>query len=289
MTCPKERPVVLLEHPYHLIQKDSQRLSRSASHRDKISQHFTHGCQEDRGRALIMGFGDGTTINLHQIEKFFREVHLLDWDGTGLLKATEAHKSSKTQIGGGLDFCGVTSTLSRWSLENPPSRGEIEDCIRKARDWNPPEAEGPFEFTLSSCLLSQIIHNVNRALLPDHPYYKTLINAVVQRHLELLVNATGAGGVGLLVTDFVSSDQIPALRKLQGMELAGTLAKALERHQVIYGANPLFLHQQIKKIPFVKQSQLLLPWVWDTGRRQHAVTGIKFQLHPAQWSRAKRT
>jgi hypothetical protein len=106
------------------------------------------------------------------------------------------------------------------------------------------------------------------------------VQAVRLGHLQLMADMLTPRGIGILVTDVVSSDTLPQLLTAQDLEVSGLLAAAIQQHNFFTGLNPavllgLFTHDPLLR-DRVQRAEPVSPWRWNLGPRVYAVYGIRF-------------
>ena len=95
----------------------------------------------------------------------------------------------------------------------------------------------------------------------------------------MLLELLRPGGVGLLITDFVSSETYPELPNVSDSDLPATAARLISERNFFTGVNPMVLHalfrQDPRLAPFVASTALTNPWLWDFGPRTYAVCAVQ--------------
>ena len=97
----------------------------------------------------------------------------------------------------------------------------------------------------------------------------------------MLVELVAPGGIGVLISDFVSSETILKLATIPDELLSCVLAQALEESNFFHGLNPAMLlslcrtdsslaHKTAKLEPFP-------PWRWNLVWRCYAVWALRIQ------------
>jgi hypothetical protein len=90
------------------------------------------------------------------------------------------------------------------------------------------------------------------------------------------------GGIGLLVTDFVSSLTCPELLNIAERDLMKLGRRLIEAGNFFTGVSPVALWVQFsaRNSPdsCLDGVRLLKPWLWDTGYAVYAVCGVRFRM-----------
>ena len=102
-------------------------------------------------------------------------------------------------------------------------------------------------------------------------------------HLNLMSRLIRPAGVGVLVTDFVSSDTLPELNQANTAQAVLEVSrKAIETRNFFTGTNPWAIKDSLLKItPETSElpGSIAPPWRWKIGpQRSYAVTAITFSV-----------
>src|SRR5205807_503770 len=95
-----------------------------------------------------------------------------------------------------------------------PSRARRTTPRRRGGPRVGPALPGPYERVASTCLLRPLLGNAFHAVGDRHPRFPDLVRAIRAGHLNLLGRLLAPGGTAVLVTDVISSDELPTLRSL---------------------------------------------------------------------------
>jgi hypothetical protein len=204
---------------------------------------------------------------------------LVDLDEAALVRAIgrlTPQQAARVEPRGGLDFTGLIATLESWRIGSQPSREAVTEAIAQARATLPPEL-GTFDVVVSTCVLTQLIDSVCMALPADHPLRNELILTVRNRHLDIIVEWLQPGGVGVLVTDFVSSESAPELARIEESLLLQAASQWIAKGNFFTGANPWAIrdfYRNSRHSPLFKDVRVTEPWRWDIGAKQFAVAAV---------------
>jgi hypothetical protein len=257
---------------------------RFAPHRLEVTRQLTEGVSARRLRLCVLGAGNCNDLDLRRLAKVYAEVHLVDLDGAalaaGLSRQAPAGPGS-VHLNGGIDLSGAVETLSRWSPQVRPPDAEVQAWVERATRAAAPALPGPFDVVASACVLTQLIHAVQTSLDGTHARFFELVFAVRDRHLRMLPELLAPGGLGVLVTDFVSSVTCPDLGRVPDAELGRTLLRLVQERNFFTGVNPFALVARFQTDPdLVRQTadaKLTPPWRWQLDERTYAVCSLRFR------------
>jgi hypothetical protein len=186
----------------------------------------------------------------------------------------------RVQRHGGIDLTGMLDVLTAWSpltVQSADLAACVEEPSRRMRSALP----GPFEVVASTCLLSQLIGAVVQTVGEHHPRFLELVQAVRAGHLRLLTQLIAPGGMGVLITDVVSSDTAPALSSVPEEALSNVLAQLIRERNFFHGLNPAVLISLFRSDPILSSRVANLepigPWHWNLGPRCYVICALKVQ------------
>ena len=115
----------------------------------------------------------------------------------------------------------------------------------------------------------------------NHPALASVILALRRQHLRTMIQSIRAGGFGLVIFDFVSSQTLPELMRFDESILNSALVNAINEKNFFTGLNPFAVQAELQKHPdflgLVTDVRLHPPWRWDLGHKQFAVSAISFR------------
>jgi hypothetical protein len=144
------------------------------------------------------------------------------------------------------------------------------------------------DVVVSACMLSQLIDSVFKTLGDDFERVNDVVLAVRDNHLRMLLDAVEAGSMVALVTDFVSSDTLPALKEeMPAKEFMDLVVEALNAKNFFTGTNPAALSQRLAALNDDRQGfagseagklniVTTQPWRWKFGDRSFAAIALVF-------------
>jgi hypothetical protein len=287
-----------------------------SAHRRIVSEHLVRGRPSGAGRLCVLGAGNSNDLDLALLSATFAEIHLVDLDAAALLSGLSRQemlypdgdpsptaeklelpvergphlrekfaavlspeRRAQIRCYGYVDVTGIVERLGAWRKGEPSTSESVTACVEAARLYSPPLPTESFDVVASTCLLTQLIDSVAMSLGADHPRFMELMLAVRDRHLRLLVELLAPGGLGVLVTDIVSSDTCPALLTAPEDYFSVLTSRQVDEGNFFTGANPRVLQHwftnDVEVGPLVERVQLVRPWQWRVGPRAFAVCAVK--------------
>ncbi|QDV24686.1 hypothetical protein [Aureliella helgolandensis] len=282
--------------PYSFLQhQQSARNAQTATAWDHFASHRTQITNQLRGivgrcvgrhalRMCVLGAGNCNDLDLLELCQLFAQLTLVDIDRSALQAAVARvglEASDQIEIRAPLDLTGLSPEFAHWS-ECLPTPGVVKSALERLRGTSQLEVlSGGFDVVLSSCVLTQLIDSAQRAIGEDHEEFFDLLSALRLRHIEHMLELLRGDGVGLLVTDLVSTDTWPGMRELPIEQLPQAAAAAVRDKNFFSGVNPSVIYHLLKNHPTLsaKISQVtpISPWIWDWGTRAYVVYGMQFR------------
>jgi hypothetical protein len=244
-------------------------------HRRRVTAELGQGA----GRLCVLGAGNANDLSLTTLLETYREVHLGDLDGEALARGVERQGVAGRQglrLHGNLDLTAMLDAMARWSPLATVAPAELEAMA----EW--PAARvglalpGPFDVVASTCLLSQIVGNAQRALGEGHPQLDRVAGAIRLGHLRLLASLARPGGRVVLITDVASSDWVAGLADAPDAALPGILDGLASGPGAIRGVHPADLVRLLRADPQLEAVERSKPWRWRLHARVYlcmAITG----------------
>lgn len=234
-------------------------------------------------RLCVLGAGNCNDLDLAQLVKYFREIHLIDIDSDSLQAAADRHETAvrgRLHLHGEVDLSGLVDCMD--ANQSSP------EALLRAIDSAPLPAvlNGAFDVVASICTLTQILEIVLRTFEPTHSHFLPLVQALRLRHLKQLSRGLKPGGRGVLITDVVSSETCAELATIADWQLPGLLQQLVATRNFFTGVNPLILWQLLAtggdRELDIDDVAPLSPWTWNLGPRVYAVCGWTFRRRPTQ-------
>jgi hypothetical protein len=239
--------------------------------------------QGEGGPAAVLGAGNGNDVDLGALVARFGEVHLVDLDGDAVRAAIRRQPEAfrdRLVAHGDVDLSGILDVFAGWGARDP-APAEIDAAVTAAA-IGAPLPVGDLGVCVSSCLLSQMILTVAERLGERHPRAVDLVRALRTGHLRQLALSLRPGGMGVIVSDMVSSDTAPGLLDVAPRALGARMEALVREHNFFTGANPYVLASALKTqpelAPLVDGVALCQPWLWRIApRRGYLVFAVRFR------------
>jgi hypothetical protein len=250
-----------------------------APHRTRVTRLVDEACAESGRSLCVLGAGNANDVDLAALAGKFGHIVLVDLDEAALDRVVERlspQQAARVESRGGIDLTGLLATLEAWRNGSQPSLDAVREAIERAQATSPPDV-GEFDVVASTCVLTQLVDTVCMALAADHPLRNELILAVRNRHLEMILECLRPGGVGVLVTDFVSTETAPELARIQESMLPQAAKRWIEQGNFFTGTNPKAIRDYYRNSvhsPLIEDVHVIEPWRWDIGPKQFAVAAV---------------
>jgi hypothetical protein len=249
----------------------------------------------------VWGAGNTNDLDLPAICARFEMVQLIDLDLESLERAKQRADLSdadraKLRLVGNCDSTGLLPQLASLAEVSGDSAGDrtatfIADTDKaRPRTLSGDETEIlKTDVVISACMLSQLIDSVFKTLGDDFERVNDVVLAVRDNHLRMLLDAVEVGSVVALVTDFVSSDTLPALKNdMSAQEFLDLVVEAINAKNFFTGTNPAALQQRLTALQDDRQGfagaaqgklkvTLTQPWRWKFGERSFAAIALVFR------------
>lgn len=226
----------------------------------------------------IAGAGNCQDIDLNVLAELFTEIRLIDIDAAAVnlvVSKCPPGVASRIRVFAPIDIAApllsdatslATNTESRDSFLSALQTPSVSDRIPGS------------DVVVSACILSQLIDTASQIVLPEAPEFLSLIQAVRRGHLVRMLDLTSFGGRTLLITDFVSSDTVPALNQTSPAELPKLMFQCLQTGNFFSGLSPAVMQHDLQTITALVQRcascQIHPPWQWHLGPRSFAVYAV---------------
>lgn len=250
-----------------------------AGHRERVLALL--GAGAGASRLCVLGAGNANDLDLPALLRSHREVHLVDLDAEALERgAARQGVAARPTLyrHGGLDLTGMLGAIARWSPTAPIPDADLEALVAWPGHRVGLALPGPFEVVASTCLLSQLVGHASHAVGDRHPRFAEAVRAVRLGHLRLLAALTAPRGRAVLITDVVSSENLPEVGTVPEADLAGLLARLAGRRGLIHGVRPADLLAVLRDDPITSSGfpsvHLIPPWRWQLHERSYLVWAV---------------
>jgi hypothetical protein len=272
---------------FRLLQFQRNRASRLDwdgfwEHREQVTSRIVSAGRRYRQPALtILGAGNCNDICLRTCLNQYRSIALVDLDEEAMHGAMERQQvvSDQVKVYGNIDLTGCVDAMSDVTSEGYVRESTAGDACRFETLAKHARAIGPCEVVASTCLLSQLIETVTTRLGGKPEQQTSAAVAIRQRHLQDMMSLTSTGGMGVLITDFVSSDTAPELLRVEPLDVAGFAAECIQRGNFFTGTNPHAIRRELTSggAGFPAHATVSAPWIWKLGCRVYLVASVEFQ------------
>jgi hypothetical protein len=284
-----ERIAILMRADGRVQERNRQtrELTTYGSHRLRVMELVSSLADQSQndGRAIsILGAGNCLDLDLLELVRTFQQVQLVDLDADALeigvarqISANDAQAINRIHRLAPVDLAEPLASLTVDDFAEPRL---AETCLRL--EANDGRCLGlPADRVVSACVLSQIIDALSLLVGQQHPQLPILVQAVRRGHLKRMLDWLDPGGVGLLITDVVSSETAPVLEQMPDDQLPRFLQQCLHAGNFFAGLHPgqmiqdLAHYEPISRL--VEDARMHLPWKWQMGPRFYAVYAVSFR------------
>jgi len=254
---------------------------RYSAHRRRLMDELPRS----GGSLCVFGAGNCADIDLEYLAKRFEAIHLVDLDSAALERSRDRQPRAVQErivLHGERDLSGILPHLDDWA-EQFPADSELQQTSLRAAHALLQSIGRPFDVTLSTCVLSQLLLPFQETWVMTEEEWDKLSACTCAVHLATLFGATRPGGSGFLAFDVVSSDHLPGLleyRERSGVELQAFVDEQVASQQVSLSPAPADLLAQLTGSGLgaaLASARLTLPWLWDIKSAQQLVYGLGFQ------------
>lgn len=232
---------------------------------------------------VLCGAGNCLDVDLKELVKLFRKVHLVDIDDEAVLTAIQnAGVVDQCQMHAPADLAepllSLTTLDFRVAADNREHALEILQRLTSEQGVaDVPEAD----VVVSLCVFSQIVDTVACLIPEDHPSFANTIKAVRMGHLRRLLSMLRPGGVAIFVSDVVSSAVAPELLDATAESLPELVRRLVSQGKFLSGTNPALMLADLNllsRLPTGAESvHSLDPWLWQMPDRSCAVYALRIQ------------
>ena len=271
---------ILQEHQRRNFETRDAR-SAMSGHRARVTQLIRESCPDGPASLCVLGAGNGNDIELSELVRCFERIALVDLDAESLAHAVSnlGDASASVDLHGGVDVTGLLETFSGWADRTVSERDAVE-AIEIAQGTSSADI-GEFDVVASTCLLTQLIDSVCMAMPAGHPRFLELLLAVRNRHLGMIAELLNPNGIGILVSDFVSTKTAPELSAMSDSEIPNAAMHWIKNQNFFTGVNPFMLRShyqtELGTAAMVEFRKMTRPWKWDMGMKQFAVCALTVQ------------
>jgi hypothetical protein len=257
-----------------------------ASHRARMTREILERTPAGgRGRACLLGIGNGNDVDLEALAVRFGEIHLVDLDAEAVARAiarVPPPLRAPLIAHAPMDASGLLDRLEAWTA-HPPAAAEIDGIVAGAVARVTGALPGPFDVVVSCSLLTQLQLVLLQVVGDTNPSFTDLRTALNRTHMRALGALLAPGGVAMMVTDLTTSQIYPPLVHVDdGADLANLMGDLIAAGHIIYAAHPGQLTSELRRDPALKLAfeirSPIGPWIWRNGPAQSLlVYGIEIR------------
>src|SRR6185369_5257319 len=234
------------------------------------------------GDLCVLGAGNCADIDFEFLAKRFDEIHLVDIDEDAITRSRDRQPRALRErivLHGDRDLSGILQHLDDWA-EQFPSDAELQETSLRAAHGLLQSIGRPFDVTLSTCVLSQLVLPFQETWVMHEEEWDKLSACITAVHLATLFGATRPGGGAFMAFDVVSSDHLPGLlayRERPAEELQAFVEAQLSAGEVALNPAPTELLAQLTGSGLgaaLANVHVTLPWLWDIKSAQQLVYGL---------------
>lgn len=286
-----------VEHDPELPRDTKTRMMRALAERHRVSTDLSELYARHRERVMalipaepaggtlcVFGAGKCEDLDLPRLAHRFTSVHLVDLDGEAIERARDRQPSSVRDVivlHGGVDLSGLLGRLDAWGDAFPDDEA-LHEAVFGAPAAVVDALGGPFDVTLSTCVLSQMVIPFQKAWAASDDTWARLTAATTAVHVGSLARATAPDGAVSLVLDVLSCDgasELSAFRDRPSEELEACVESQARAGAVVLEPDPSTL------LSLIADSGLAAPpgphrtgpWLWDIGQTLQLVYAIGFR------------
>ena len=226
--------------------------------------------------AVLLGAGNCLDVDLAELSTLFSKIHLvdLDRDAVGQAMKNAGLTSEQIQILAPADIAEPLLSLTDEFIDALDTESSPELLTQLASEngvADVPEAD----VVVSLGVMSQLFDSLQQLVTDRHPLFTNLVQAVRLGHLRRMLSMLRQGGVGILVTDVVSSDTAPELKSSTPETLPPLVRQLVSSGNFFSGTNPATVLRDLNilsRLPNGAESvHTIDPWLWELGDRTYAV------------------
>ena len=263
-------------------------------HRARITQliqsAFSQFAADIPRSVTVIGPGNCHDLDLQQLMGSCSLIQLLDLDRETVDEAVQK-VSISTHNSRRKDSCEVRVVapvdvawpLSEWAADrfrSSPVNELIRGLEQPLKNHESTAGTESTSVVISTCVVSQIMNAILKFAGDAEALTVPLLQAVRRSHLHRMLELLAPGGVGILVSDFVSSDTVPRLSSVSDSQMPGLIIQCLQTSNFFSGLHPGIVHQDAQTLAAtgqIHQIQMHPPWRWQLGPRVFAVFAVGFR------------
>ncbi|HEX6277047.1 MAG TPA: hypothetical protein VFZ53_28595 [Polyangiaceae bacterium] len=253
-----------------------------ARHRERVMALIP--AEPAGGTLCVFGAGKCDDLDLPRLAHRFAKIHLVDLDGEAIERARDRQPSAVRDaivLHGGVDLSGLLARLDEWG-DAFPDDDALHEAVFGAPAAVVDPLGGPFDVTVSTCVLSQLVLPFQKAWAASDTTWEKLGAATMAVHVGSLARSTAQHGAVSLVFDVLSCDvasELAAFRERPSEELETCVEAQARSGAVVLEPDPFTLLALIGNSGLAAPPgpQPTGPWLWDIGPTLQLVYAIGFR------------
>ncbi len=248
-----------------------------APHRAAVASAIAGTAASGDRRLAVLGAGPCLDLDLRALLARFDELTLVDIDAATLHRGVALQLPERPPglvLRGDVDVTG---------LAHPAMPTGATEWIERLGRHTATAAAAPQDGVVSLALLSQLVEHALVRLAGEPAAHAPVVAATLLSHLHYMLRSLRPGGWGLLVTDVVASETMPALlARPSEAELAELLAQAKRQRNHFFGLNPDWLVPPAGRDATLdaqlRDPEIGAPWVWtDAPGHARLMVALRFR------------
>jgi hypothetical protein len=254
--------------------------SAFATHRRQVFEILRTVSPTPTASLCVWGAGRTTDLDLIGLLDHYADITLVDLDPELTQRAMHQRGFTdhpRVTVKQNFDLTGIAHLWSQ--LETSPSKEKLDELILSAQKAKLDLPQ--FDVVASTCLLSQIIQNASVAIPTNDANLGSVVRALREQHLRLILDHTKPGGCGMLITDLTSSVAMPALLE-EEVDLNQMMQETVNGNH-FHGLNPQLLINSTTQPGIADKlanSSVSKPWIWNAHSRRYLCLAFLFKRKP---------
>lgn len=248
----------------------------------------------------VLGAGNCLDLDLPELVAAFSRIHLVDIDReaverpVGEFSGGSPAAAGMFQIHAPVDI--ASPMMDQQPLQSDPAASgqksggaqtaglphELLDLLQAVGGSEIPAEIPVTDVVVSTCLLSQLVETLSAIVNPKIPQYAMAVQALRIGHVKRMLALCRPGGSILLVTDLVSSDTLPELKRIPLNELNECVKTGMQAGNFFTGCNPELVLRDLQILAHAtgRMTRIVMhePWLWNVGDRTYAVYAVQAML-----------
>lgn len=247
-------------------------------HRAAVARAIATTAAANDRRLALLGPGPCLDLDLRSLLASFAELTLVDIDAATLHRAVALQCPERPHPGlalrGDVDVTG---------LAHPALPANAAEWIERLGRHEGTAAAAPQDGVVSLAMLSQLVEHALVHLASEPQTHPAVVAATILNHLRYMLRSLRPGGWGIVVTDVVASDSMPALLASSTEQaLAALLDQAKREHNHFFGLNPDWLvppaGRDVTVDRLLRGAEVGAPWIWtDAPGHARLVVALRFR------------